>query len=107
MLLLIVLTSLWFVLLTGSSALAQSLTESIQKTRMTVLRVDRVTGRFRCNQHGWMAAPKAVVVRDEGQKSDLTLLKVGDVIRAEGKDGRLDTIVVLRHGADELTSPER
>lgn len=107
MALLVLLTSLWLVVLTGSSAVAQSLTESIQETRMTVLRVDRLAGRFLCSQHGWMAAPTAVVVRDDARKGDLALLKVGDVIRAEGKAGYIEKIIVLRHAADEITIPER
>jgi len=49
----------------------------------------------------------AVVVADDRKGADLTLLKPGDVIRVEPGGGPVQKIVVLRHGWDEVSSPEQ
>jgi hypothetical protein len=47
-----------------------------------------------------------VVTEDSGAGS-LALLKPGDVVRIEPMTGRTQRIVVLRHGWQELESPEK
>ncbi len=90
--------------------MAQSLTEWLQKTRLTVIEVDSARGRLRvrgeadacsdlaCGEH-------ALVVTDEGT-SGLATLHPGDIVRVEPATGPPEKIVVLRRAWDETASPE-
>lgn len=97
-------------MLLGSSVAssgAAPLTDAVQDDRMTIVEVNKLVGKFRCAQHGWMSAARAVVVTPEAQQRDLALLHVGDLVRVETRDGRIEKIVVLRRGSDDTASPER
>jgi hypothetical protein len=48
----------------------------------------------------------ALVVTEEARRADLTLLRAGDVIRAESRDGTIHTITVLRRAWRDLEGPE-
>lgn len=88
------------------------LSDSLQTDRMTVLEVDRAAGRIVCLN----GTPErivhelhngALVITPEGPRADLRFLNAGDIIKAELRDGRIDTIVILRRASDELASPEQ
>ena len=92
-------------------AVAQNMTESLQTDRMTVVEVNKAAGRIVClNGEPRIVAHEvhngALVVADDGQRADLGFLNVGDVIKAEIRDGRIHKIVVLRRAWAELASPE-
>src|SRR3989441_1032742 len=73
--------------------MAQSLSESIQQSRMTVVEVDKSRGRLRvrgmadvctdlsCSEH-------ARVVTDEEVKADLDFLNPGDIVKIEPGVGK-------------------
>ena len=77
---------------------ASSLTERLERQRMTVLTTDVTTGRFLCVEHRhWTPA----------RKSDLQGLQPGDIVRVESRAGGRAHLVLLRTAADELGSPEK
>jgi hypothetical protein len=81
----------------ASAAMAAGLTERLQASRMTVLQVDKVAGRFMCVEHyRWTAV----------DRSNLGSVQPGDIVRVEQANGRPGRLVLLRTAADELTSPE-
>ncbi|HKW91528.1 MAG TPA: hypothetical protein VJX92_06480 [Methylomirabilota bacterium] len=93
-------------------AVPRKMTDSVQKGRLTVLEVDGQARRLvSLNAAGRVVVgeveDKAVVVTDDRKGADLTLLKPGDVIRVEPGGGPVQKIVVLRHGWDEVSSPEQ
>jgi hypothetical protein len=80
-----------------SAAVAASLTDQMQSTRMTVVQVDKSAGKFLCAEHRkWTAVSAA----------DLKVVGAGDIVKVERRDGQPSRIIVLRHAADELSSPE-
>ena len=91
--------------------MAQSLSESIQQSRMTVVEVDKRRGRLRvrgtadvctdlsCSEH-------ARVVTDEEVKADLDFLNPGDIVKIEPGVGSVERIVVVRRAWEEIASPE-
>ncbi len=91
--------------------MAQSLSESIQQSRMTVVAVDKSRGRLRvrgtadvctdlsCSEH-------ARVVTDEEVKADLDFLNPGDIVKIEPGVGSVERIVVVRRAWEEIASPE-
>ena len=91
--------------------MAQSLSESIQQSRMTVVEVDKRRGRLRvrgtadvctdlsCSEH-------ARVVTDEEVKADLDFLNPGDIVKIEPGTGSVERIVVVRRAWEEIASPE-
>jgi len=91
--------------------MAQSLSESIQQSRMTVVEVDKSRGRLRvrgtadvctdlsCSEH-------ARVVTDEEVKADLDFLNPGDIVKIEPGTGSVERIVVVRRAWEEIASPE-
>ena len=100
--------------LLAAPAFAQSLTDFLQVGRMTVLEVKKdagqifcleADGRIRVVEFNKEAAP--LIVTDKEQRADLRLLRAGDLIRVERKDGQAQKITVLRRGSDEVTSPEQ
>ncbi len=101
----------WAVLAVGDPAAAQSLTASTQSGRMTVLVIDYDAGRIVClGSEGQVTYDEvdraALVVTEEARRADLTLLRAGDVIRAESRDGTIHTITVLRRAWRDLEGPE-
>ena len=90
--------------------MVQGLTEWLQKSRLTVVEVDRAHGRLRvrgdadacselsCGEH-------TVVVSDEGPAS-LGALSPGDIVKVESTTGHAEKIVVVRRAWDEIASPE-
>ncbi len=101
----------WALLMITDPVAAQSLTDAVQTGRMTVLAIDYDAGRVVClGSDGRLQFDEvdraALVVTVEGRGTDLRLLKTGDVIRAEKRDGRIYAINVLRHAWSELESPE-
>ncbi len=90
--------------------MAQSLTDFLQVSRLTVVEVNKEAGRVRvrdaadvCSD---LSCQGAVVVTDEVQRADLELLNPGDIIKVEAREGHAQKIVVLRRAWDEIASPE-
>lgn len=90
--------------------MAQSLTEWLQQTRLTVVDVDASRGRLRvrgasdaCTELS--CSEQTVVVSDEG-RSGLEALNPGDIIKIEPAGGRPEKIVVVRRVWEEIASPE-
>ncbi len=101
-------------LVLAGPAFAQSLTDLLQTQRMTVLEVKKEAGRIYCLEADGLrvvefgnGAPMPLVVTDTVQKGDLSLLRPGDVIKVESRNGRAHRITVLRRAADEIASPEQ
>lgn len=83
--------------MTASVAVA-GITERLQSDRMTVLNVDRMSGRFQCVEHRtW--TPVA--------KDSLTGISQGDIVRVEKAAGQRTRLSLVRTAAEELSSPER
>src|SRR5262245_10664774 len=84
--------------LSASVAGAESLSERMDKGRMTVLKIDRERGRFECVEHKqWTTV----------SKKDLEALHPGDVVRVTPRGSAPAHITIVRSAADELSSPER
>jgi len=85
--------------LTASAvALAAGFTELLQTERMTVLNVDRTSGRFQCAEHrAWMAV---------GTDS-LSGVQQGDIVKIDKASGARGRLVVVRTAYEELSSVER
>lgn len=101
----------WAVLSVADPVVAQSLTASTQSGRMTVLATDYDAGRIVCLSSEWQLTydevdRAALVVTEEARRADLTLLRAGDGIRAESRDGTIHTITVLRRAWRDLEGPE-
>ena len=100
-------------------ALAQNVTDSvltnaIQADRMTVLEVNKAAGQIYCLEaDGRLRVVEfsngvPMVVSNGVWRADLGLLSAGDLIKVErATNGQAHTIVVLRRGSDEITSPEQ
>jgi hypothetical protein len=92
-------TVLAIVAVTGSAAIAMAagtLTDLMQTSRMTVVKVDRATGQFLCAEHRkWTTVARA----------DLASVNAGDIVRIDRGDGRAH-LTVLRTAAEEIASPE-
>jgi anti-sigma-K factor RskA len=91
--------------------MAQSLTERLQESRLTVVAVDPERGRVRVRGAAdactdLACSEQALVVTDEGTTSDLGALNPGDTIKVESAAGRAQKLIVLRHAWDEIASPE-
>jgi|RhiMetdeSRZDD1v2_1073273.scaffolds.fasta_scaffold1442882_1 hypothetical protein len=87
-----------FVVTAAVATAAGTLTDTIQKSRMTVLKVDRTAGQFLCVEHQkWTAATS----------SDLAGVTPGDIVRVERRGPGRAHLAVLRTAADEISSPER
>lgn len=84
--------------LSASAAMAASVSERLEATRMTVAQVDRGSAKFKCIEHQrWTAIEKA----------DAAVVRPGDIVRVVRTEGRPVHLVVVRTAADELSSPER
>ena len=91
--------------------MAQSLTDSLQKSRLIVVSIDKSSGRVRVKGEAdsctdLACSAETLVVSDEGTSADLGALNPGDIVKLEGTTGRPRRIVVVRRAWDELTSPE-
>lgn len=92
-------TALAILCVTGSAAIAMAagtLTDLMQTSRMTVVKVDRTTNRFLCAEHRrWTAVASG----------DLTGVHPGDIVRVDRSEGRTH-LTVVRTAADEIASPQ-
>ena len=90
--------------------MAQSLTDLIQKSRLTVVEVDKKAGRLRVRDDSEMCTDLicqgSLVVTEEESRADLDLINPGDIIKVESKAGRPEKIVVVRRAWNEFGSPE-
>ena len=90
--------------------MAQSLTDLIQKSRLTVVEVDKKAGRLRVRDDSEMSTDLtchgSLVVTEEESRADLDLINPGDIIKVESKAGRPEKIVVVRRAWNEIGSPE-
>ena len=90
--------------------MAQSLTDLLQKSRLTVVDVDKAAGRLRVRDDADLCSDLScqgsLVVTEGESKADLGLINPGDIIKVESKDGRAEKIVVLRRAWEEFGSPE-
>ncbi|HKO23007.1 MAG TPA: hypothetical protein VJX91_10185 [Candidatus Eisenbacteria bacterium] len=89
--------------------MAESLSESLQTGRLTVVEVLREAGRIRVKGPADacmdVACGEAIVEATEGPTGGLEALHPGDIIRLEpGPTGQ--RVLVVRRVWDELTSPE-
>jgi hypothetical protein len=87
-----------------------SLTDWLQKTRLTVVEVDPARRRLRvrgeadaCSELA--CGERTVVLAAEGG-GGLEALNPGDIIKVEPANGGAQTIVVLRRAWEEIASPE-
>ena len=89
-----------------------SLTGAVQQRRLTVLEVNKGAGRLVALTGAGrilvtdLSRDRFVVTEDRAANS-LDLLKPGDVVRIEPMSGLVQRIVVLRHGWQEMESPEK
>jgi hypothetical protein len=90
--------------------MAQSLTDRIQKDRLTVVSVDKTTGRLRVRDDSDMCTDLtcqgSLVIIEGESRADLGLINPGDIIKVESNAGRPEKIVVVRRAWDEFGSPE-
>ena len=90
--------------------MAQSLTDLIQKSRLTVIEVDKGGGRLRVRDDSEMCTDLtcqgSLVVTEEESRADLGLINPGDIIKVESNAGRPEKIVVVRRALEEYASPE-
>jgi hypothetical protein len=87
-----------------------SLTDLLQKTRLTVVEVDVARRHLRVRGHAdacsdLTCGERTVVLADEGD-GGLEALNPGDIIKVEPASGGTQTIVVLRRAWEEIASPE-
>ncbi|HET9489716.1 MAG TPA: hypothetical protein VFR64_08190 [Methylomirabilota bacterium] len=87
-----------------------SLTDWLQKSRLTVVSVDATRGRLRVRGEADLCSELScgegtLVVANEGE-GNLEALNPGDIIKVEPKSGGAQTITVLRRAWEEIASPE-
>ncbi len=90
--------------------MTQSLTDWLQRSRLTVVEVDAARRRLRVRGAGdacseLSCGERTLVMADEGS-GGLDALNPGDIIKIEPVNGRAETIVVLRRAWEEIASPE-
>jgi len=92
-------TALAIVCVMASAAIATAagtLTDAMQASRMTVVKVDRTASRFLCAEHQrWTAVAPA----------DLTAVNQGDIVRVARGQGPA-RLTVVRTAADEIATPQ-
>lgn len=86
-----------------------SLTDWLQRSRLTVVAVDQTNGRIRVRGEADVCSELtcgegALVVTEEG-RSGLDALIPGDIIKVEPGD-RPQQIIVVRRAWEEIASPE-
>jgi hypothetical protein len=91
--------------------MAQSLSEVIQQSRLTIVAVDKRRGGLRVRGAGdactdLSCSDQVLVVTDEETKADLDLLNPGDIVKIEPLAGPASKIVVVRRAWEEIASPE-
>jgi hypothetical protein len=76
---------------------AGGLTDLMQSSRMTVVKVDATAGSFLCAEHRkWTAV----------SGGDLAGVTAGDIVRIDKRAGGAPRITIVRIASDELASPE-
>lgn len=90
--------------------MTESLTDRLQRSRLTVVDVDPTGGRLRvrgeadaCSE---LSCPPEVLVMTEEGSAGLQALNPGDIIKLEPPAGRPEKIIVLRRVWEEIASPE-
>lgn len=90
--------------------MAYGLTDSLDRDRFSVVAVDRETGRLRvkgvaevCTEY---SCDGAEIITEEGITKDLEMVRPGDIIKMEQRNGRAHEIVVVRRAHEEYSSPE-
>jgi hypothetical protein len=91
--------------------MAQSLSELIQQSRLTIVAVDKSRGGLRVRGAGDVCtdlscSERAVVQTDEETKAGLDLLNPGDIVKIEPATGPAEKIIVVRRAWEEIASPE-
>jgi hypothetical protein len=90
--------------------MAESLSESLQTGRLTVVEVLKEAGRIRVKGAADacmdVACGEAIVEATEGPTGGLEALHPGDIIRLEPGPKGHQRVLVVRRVWDELTSPE-
>jgi hypothetical protein len=95
-----------------ASDTAGGLTGSVQQRRLTVLEVNEKARRLvSLNGAGRVLVTELgrdpFVVTEDSRAGSLALLKPGDVVRVDSVNGQARLVVVLRHGWQEVESPEK
>lgn len=90
--------------------MTQSLTDWLQKSRLTIVEVDAPSRRLRvrgdadaCSD---LACGERTVVLADEVRGGLEALNPGDIVKVETANGGAQTIVVLRRAWEEIASPE-
>lgn len=91
--------------------MTESLTDWLQKSRLTVVEVDSRQQRLRVKGDApactdLSCSRETVVVTDESASEDLSALNVGDIVKVDTIGDRAHRIVVVRRVWEELSSPE-
>jgi hypothetical protein len=90
--------------------MTNSLTDWLQKTRLTVVEIDAAKRHLRVRGDAdacsvLTCGERTVVLADEGN-GGLEALNPGDIIKVEPAHDGTQTIVVLRRAWEEIASPE-
>jgi hypothetical protein len=91
--------------------MAQSITDWLQESRLTVVAVEKATNRLRVKGEADLCSDLTcrdgtLVVTDDETRADLDFLNPGDIIKVEPAGGPPERIVVVRRVWEELASPE-
>jgi hypothetical protein len=89
----------------------ERVTEWLQKSRLTVVSVDKESGRLRVRGEADRCSDLSchdgtLIVTDDASRADLDLLNPGDIIKIEPSPEKPEKIVVVRRVWEELASPE-
>jgi hypothetical protein len=89
--------------------MANSLTEWLQQSRLTVVAVDPDHHRLRVKGEGCAdlsCHDRTVVITEDGVEASLVALNPGDVVRIDETERGVATVVVLRRVWEQIASPE-
>ena len=92
-------------------ASAESLSDAMERGRTKVIAVNHQAGEIvSINGSGVRRVDRvehgALVVADGVQRTDLTFVGIGDIVRTERRDGQIYKITVLRRAWLEQGNPE-
>jgi hypothetical protein len=88
--------------------MTQSITDSLQQNRLTIVEVDPDRNRLRVKGESCSdlaCHEQAVVITEDGLEAPLHSLNPGDVVRVDDAQG-VTKIVVLRRVWEQIASPE-
>ena len=89
--------------------MAQSFTDWLQQSRLTVVAVDPVQHRLRVKGESCSdlsCHERTVVITEDGVEAPLAALNPGDVVRIDETGRGVAKIVVLRRVWEQIASPE-